>query len=431
MNQNRVLTTEYNRQYPVWSIAIAYVLILLSPFTSSLVSYAAFAICLYRIFRYDSKVFATDYALLISVDTLFRTSDGLTLMVFLYLIAALVYVIREGLQANRALVILLVLLNYLLLRMQTNINGFVLCFGQMFALYAILPRQDTDSAERALKAYCYSLLVSALYGLVLRETDQLRSVLGQESEAIWGSGIMRFQGLMLDPNYYMTTVMVGLASLAKLKESGRMKMLPFVIMGVCMVALGILTYSKTFFLAFVLFGVIYIIWQFRNKRVFVGILLVLAVVLAADVLLLSENSPFAVVIARLLNSEDLSDLTTGRTDIYMAYIKEIVKSPLSFFFGYGMSTPELEKAPHNIYLQIMYYTGIVGLVLIIAFFVSINTVLNCQTDTTNKQSVISKYVVLIMILVLYFSLHGIFRVSFYGNIFIAFLAMIIPPKQES
>lgn len=431
MDAKRILTTEYDQKYPVFSMVLAYVLILLTPFVSSLTAYAAFAICLYRIIRYDSKFFATDYALLIPINMLFRMPGGLTLTVFLCLIAAVVCVIREGLHANRALVILLILMNYLLLRMQTKINDFVLCFGQLFMLYALLPKQDAASAERTAKAYCGSLLTASLFALALRENAALREILGHESEAIWGSGILRFQGLLRDPNYYMTTVVVGLAALAKLKESGRIRLLSFILVGVAFVMFGILTYSKTFFLMFALLGVVFIIWQFWNKKFLLGTVLVIAVVLTAETLLFSENSPFAVVMSRFLSSEDISDLTTGRTDIYLDYLAAIVKDPIIFFFGYGIATPELERAPHNIYLQIAYHMGVVGLVLIVGFLVTMVKVLKDQMSETQEQSAISKYVVLLMMAVLYFSLQGIFDVDFYGNMFIAFLAMIISPKEES
>lgn len=431
MGEKRMLTTEYDQQYPVFSMVLVYVMILLTPFVSSLTSYAAFAICLYRIIRYDAKVFATDYALLIPINMLFRTPGGLTLTVFLCLIAAIVCVIREGLQANRALVILLILMNYLLLRMQTKINDFVLCFGQLFMLYALLPKQDAESAERTAKAYCGSLLTASLFALVFRENAALRGVLGYESEAIWGSGILRFQGLLRDPNYYMTTVIVGLAALAKLKECRRIRLLSFILMGVAFVMFGVLTYSKTFFLMFALLGVVFIIWQFWNKKFLLGTVLVIAVVLTAETLLFSENSPFAVVMSRFLSSEDISDLTTGRTDIYLDYLAAIVKNPIIFFFGYGIAAPELERAPHNIYLQIIYHMGVVGLALIVGFLVTMVKVLKDQMPETQEQSAISKYVVLLMMAVLYFSLQGIFDVDFYGSMFIAFLAMIIPPKEES
>ena len=126
-------------EYPVWSIAIALVLIALSLFLPVYLCYVAFVICMYRIVCYDAKVFATDYCLLIPWARLFRTAGGMTLLVWLCLIAAIWYLIRGKLRANTALVILILLLNYLLLRMNMAVNNFGLCFGQLCVLFVLLP----------------------------------------------------------------------------------------------------------------------------------------------------------------------------------------------------------------------------------------------------------------------------------------------------
>ncbi|MBE6959781.1 MAG: O-antigen ligase family protein [Ruminococcaceae bacterium] len=429
MVKNGVLTTEYREQYPVWSILVAMVLILASPFVSTMTSYAALAVCLYRVFRYDAKVFATDYALLAPLCNVFRTSAGLTLLIILCLVAAVVYLVREGLRADRSLVLILVLLNYLLLRMQTNISDFVLCFGQIFLLWVLLPKQNTQSAERTAKAFCIGLLATSLYALVLQDTWQLREVIGADTEALWGTGIMRFHGLYRDPNYYMTMLIVGLSMLIKLRENGRIKMLPFVLVVVSLVAFGVLTYSKTFFLALILLCVVYIIWQFRNKKVIWGAVLVTAIVVGAEFLLFSEDSPFAVVMSRLLGSEDLNDLTTGRSDVYLQYIEASTKSLTTVLFGYGFGAPELSNDPHNIYLEIIYRCGVVGIVLILIFLTSLASVLKLQEPMAARQGRIARYLSIGMVMVLYFTLHGIFMVEVYPNIFLAFLAILITPKQ--
>ncbi|MBO5323390.1 MAG: O-antigen ligase family protein [Oscillospiraceae bacterium] len=427
MGNNRVLTTEYQNQYPVASIVVAVVLILLAPFLSELTSYVALAICLYRVFRYDAKVFATDYAILTPLVRIFKTSAGLTLLIILCLIAALVYLVREGARGDRTLVMILALLNYLMLRMQANFSAFLLCFGQIFLLWVLLPKQDSQSAVRTAKAFCISLLATSVYAFAVRNTWQLQELIGVESEAIWSTGIMRFHGLIGDPNYYMTMLIVGLALLTKLKEAGEINRVLFIAMGVAMTALGVLTYSKTFFLTFVLFGVVYIIWQFRNKNIFLGIFLVAAVMIAAEFLLFSEDSPFAVVLSRLRGSEDFNDLTTGRAGVYVACLKAICRDPLTFFFGYGFSV--LNQDPHNIYLEITYYCGVVGFVLIVVFFASVISILRRQTQQVAEQGMIGKYVTLLMVLVLYFTLNGMFMVEVYPNFFLAFLAILIPSKQ--
>ena len=428
MDNKGVLTTEYRDQYPVWSIVLAMAFILLSPFVSPMTSYAALIVCLYRVFRYDSRVFATDYVLLAPIANVFRTSAGLTLLIVLCLAAAVVYLVRESFRADRSLVLILILLNYLLLRMQVGITDFMLCFGQIFLLWVLLPKQNTQSAVRTAKAFCVGLLITSLYALVFQETWQLRAVIGADAEAIWGTGIMRFHGLYNDPNYYMTMLIVGMALIIKLREYGRLKTLPFVLMFAGMTALGVLTYSKTFFLTFILLGVVYIIWQFRNKKVFWGTALIVAVAIGAEYFLFSENSPFAVVISRFLGSEDLSDLTTGRSDVYLQYLEAITKDPLTFLFGYGFTAPGLRNDPHNIYLEIIYRCGAVGIVLIMVFFMSLAGIVKWQEPLAAQQSMAERYFIIAMVMILYFTLNGMFMVEVYPNVFLAFLAILITPK---
>lgn len=430
MTQQRVLRIEYSQQYPWWTMVMAMALILAAPFVSVWLNYGAMALCLYRVIRYDAKVFATDYAILAPVSCVFTTSGRLSMLIILALLAALVLTIREGMKANRTFVLLLVLLNYLVMRMGGGVSKFFLCFGQIFLLWVLLPKQDAKSAEQIAMAFCISLLVTSFYALIFRGTWQLEAVTVEETEAIWGSGIMRFHGLIGDPNFYMTMLIMGLCLLIKLRETNRLKTVPFVLMAVAMTVLGVLTYSKTFFLVLILLGVTYIIWQFVRKKILWGIILVVTVVVAAEFLIFSDDSPFAVVVARLLGSEDLNDLTTGRMDVYMQYLDAITKNPLTFFFGYGFGAPDLPDDPHNIYLEIGYYCGTVGLCLIVAFFASVITGMKDQEPKVAEQSWISKYLPLTMALVLYISLNGMFMVVVYPVIFLSLLAILIPQKED-
>ena len=128
-------------EYPLLGILMVMGLILLSPFVSVYLCYAALLLCVYRVIRYDEKVFAVDYAILIPVSQHFRTADGMSLLVWLCMGASVWYLIRGKVRMNGTLICLILLLNYLLTRMQMNINDFGLCFGQMFVLYIILPKQ--------------------------------------------------------------------------------------------------------------------------------------------------------------------------------------------------------------------------------------------------------------------------------------------------
>lgn len=415
--------------YPAGSMVLALLLILLSPFVSAYLCYAAFLICIYRVVRYSAQVFLADYALLLPLTQVFCTPDGMSLLVYLSLFASAWYLIRGSLRANSTVVWFLLLLTYMLARMQLDVARYLLSFGQIFLLYVLLPRQSSASAVRAAKLFCIGLAASSLFALLLRDTWQLRSIIGEESAAIWGTNIMRFRGLVRDPNYYMTMLVVSLALLLKLWDHGQMGSLTFWILAVPTVGFGILTYSKTFFLLFILLGGFYILWQFSRRRLIWASVLTILAVAAMAVLLLSESSPFAVVLSRFSSASTLDELTTGRTAVYTDYLEIILHDPLSFLFGQGLAAEGLVKDPHNLYIELLYYVGAVGLILYFGFCAAMIHSLKKQCFPMDQGNIFGKYIVLFSIVLLFFTLHGIFQPVIGGDILLAVLSVLIPVKR--
>lgn len=423
----KVGTTEY----PALSMAIALVLIMASLFLPVYLCYVAFVICLYRVFRYDAKVFATDYCVLMPMARLFRTGGNMTLLVWLCLIAGIWYLVRGKLRINRALVILILLLNYLLLRMQMNVNDFVLCFGQIFVLFVLLPEQNAKSSERAIKAFLWSMILVSLSALPLRDTPEMINIRGAESVAIWGTNLKRFSCFEKDPNYYTTLVLAGLALLCKLKETGRMRTLLFWMQAIALTALGVLTYSKSFLLVFILLGGIYIIWQMWNKKFIKGMLLAVVATVAGLYLLFADGSPFAVIMTRLTSSNDLDDFTTGRNVLFAQYWNVISENASTLLLGKGLQADILQgKGVHNIYLEIMYYTGAIGLVLMMAFYISMIRSIEQQNPALKKQGAIAKYTVILILAVLYLALQGMFQVITYAGLFLAFVSVYLTKEEK-
>ena len=426
MNQHLSLTTEQNQplSYPVFGIAAALALIYLSPFLSYLTPYLAFLICAVRVVKYDEKVFAADYCFLAPSAALFRLASGLTFLVILGFVASIWFFVKRGLRVEPPYILLIVLLNYLIWRFQMNVSGFLLCFGHMLLLCILLPEQDGASAVRAAKAFCIGVFVSSVYALMFRNNIHLRSVLGPEVQAIWGTGIMRFQGLLSDSNYYMTMTALCAAVLVKMKKCGHLRMTPFIIIFASMILFGALSYSKSFFVVLMLFLVIYFLWQFIERKYIFAILFAVAVFLAGIVLVGIESLPFAVIVERLTMANNISDLTTGRSDIYMLYLREIFSSPQRFFFGAGLAS-DMQMGAHNIFLEILYYFGIIGLTVFAVFFGTLIKKIIYLTPGFFEQSFLSKYIVLLILFLLYFTLHGILVVITYSEVFLALLSLMI------
>ena len=81
-------------EYPLWGILAVMGLVLISPFVSPYLCYFAFVISICRMLRFDAKVFAVDYAILIPVCQFYRTTGGMSLLVWLCLVAAIWFFVR-------------------------------------------------------------------------------------------------------------------------------------------------------------------------------------------------------------------------------------------------------------------------------------------------------------------------------------------------
>jgi O-antigen ligase len=227
----------------------------------------------------------------------------------------------------------------------------------------------------------------------------------------------------------MTLLLLGLAVLCKLKETNSISGGWFWSLAVALTAFGVLTYSKTFFLVFILLGGVYIIWQFWSRKVFRGVFFSAAAVLLAAYMLLSKNSPFAIVIERLTGGDSLSDFTTGRSELFVQYWNVITQNVSSVLFGLGLDAPILGKGTHNLFLEVLYFSGVVGLLLMTALYVGLVRDIQKGNREIKGQSLIAKHAALLIMVVQYMTLQGMFQVVTYAGLFIAILSIYIHPRK--
>lgn len=202
--------------YPIQGISVILALIYLSPFVSSLLNYAAFLMCMYRLVKYDERVFSVDYCCLISVATVFALPGGFSLVVVLSLLAEFWFVVRDGAVLDSAMAVLFLLVCYLMLRIQSSVSGFVLCVSQLLIFHRMLSFADTQTILLDIGAFVLSVLTSSVYALVFRKTSAMTAIVGREVLAYYGSSLTRFQGLFRDPNYYMSLVIMAIVLLTLL-----------------------------------------------------------------------------------------------------------------------------------------------------------------------------------------------------------------------
>ncbi len=427
--KKRSLFENENYSYPVLSVCVSIALICLAPFTTKYLSLIAFAVCIYRVLRFDVITFAIDYCVTFPFVYLFKIPGGTSLHYYLCIIGVLWFFFKgRYYRFDLTFIGMFALIIYLFFRMETDISGFVICFGQILLIYVLMQKMNEKHAIAVSKAFITGVLLSSVYAFIFRNTYQILSYIRSESVAYWGSELGRFRGLFEDPNYYMTTISVALALIIKFRICGVIKSTQFMLLAVALSFFGMLSYSKTFFIVFVVLVLSFIALLFIRKKYLAGVVSIVVCAAAFVILLNIESSPLAVILYRIAQGSDLSDFTTGRSDIFIRYVKAIFESPLNCIFGGGFDNPILGKATHNLFLEIVYYTGIIGFFLYGFYFIAL--VLTASRKREQKgQGFLLKYLVLIVCCILFLSLHGMLTEIPYVFFFLAISSILITNKN--
>lgn len=421
----RLQSVQDRIHYPIPGICAILALIYLSPFVSSWLNYVAFLICVYRLVKYDERIFSVDYCCLISVATVFALPGGLSFVVVLSLIAEAWFIIRDGLVADTALVCLLLLACYIMLRMQSSLSDFVLCFSQLLIIYLLISFLDEETIVLDIELFVINVGVSSIYALLFRNSSAISRLIGTEVAAYFGSSLTRFQGLFRDPNYYMSLVIMAIVLLTLLYFKKYISKYLFLLGIGCMFLFGALTYSKTFLFLLCLYWLLCLFYLIRGKRYMLAATFTTVTVFLA---LLLSNTLFATTLYRITSASSVGELTTGRTTLLGTYWNEIMSSPGIILFGEGMSARLLEKGTHNLFLEIQYYIGLIGLILFVSYFGALVIWMRKKYTMGSAATRLFNYSSLIVFIALFCSLQGMFSISVYALLYLAVISIGIPQK---
>lgn len=423
----RLQSAQDRLHYPVPGICVILTLIYLSPIVGSWLNYAAFGLCIYRLVKNDERIFSIDYCCLISVATVFSVSGGLSFVVVLSLIAVVWFIVRDGLAVDKPLVFLLILACYLIVRMQMSLNNFVLCVSQLLVIYLMVSSLDTQTIVLDIKAFVLNMLASSVYALIFRSSPKIIGIIGNEVPAFWGSSLTRFQGLFRDPNYYMSLVIISIVLLTLLRIQKHIPKYLFMLSLGCLFVFGALTYSKTFLLLVCLYWVLFVIYLFRGKRYLSAIVFIVCTVCLAAIL---ANTLFATTLFRITSASSMNELTTDRISLVKTYSHVIISSAKNLFFGSGLSAGIIEKGTHNLFLEILYYVGLIGLVLYVFYIGALVLWVRKKFSTGKNISGLFNYSPLILFIALFCSLQGMFSISVYALLYLSIISIGIPQHNS-
>lgn len=251
--------------------------------------------------------------------------------------------------------------------------GLVLLF--LFYYY----KEDLDIKEVAL-LMLVGVLFSVFIGLFRPINERLQELIVQYT----AGGLYRFSASCENVNVFIGELVVLFSVFAFLYINKSINYL-FYLMFVFTSIMCLMSLSKsallTYFAVVVITLVVMIVLAVKKKEKKRAIIFSVLIVVSYLALFFVFHKRIDVYLSRVTGSFDakdkLSSLTTGRSEIWGQYLRAIFGSVKSILFGFGVGAENIGEynggqgfSCHNTYIQCLYYVGIVGVFLIIGFFLS-------------------------------------------------------------
>ena len=123
------------------------------------------------------------------------------------------------------------------------------------------------------------------------------------------------------------------------------------------------------------------------------------------------------MLSRIDDASDVNSLTTGRSNIWLSYCEFFLDNPFSTLFGGGFGAPLWQShGAHNTYIDLIYYLGIIGTVLLALMF---NALIKIRKGPSKFN--LLNYSVWISVATMYFFLSELFYFDWAFHILIAIL----------
>lgn len=310
------------------------------------------------------------------------------------------------------------LVAFLLVQMIISINVLrtIKFIANILFIYIAINSKAWENNRRIYLFYITGIIASSLVaitGIIPNLTDYI----GTKDLGYAYEELARFSGLYADPNYYSVNLIISLCLIVILNHKQQLRMLPSLCLATPLIVFVILTYSKSAFLGMLLPLVLLFYSKIKSRKYFIFAILTTFGIVFAFNLFAGEIEIFDTVLSRFSTDEGLSSLTTNRSDIWMEYIEFFKNATWELLFGCGFGAEVVgTHGAHNTYIDLLYYLGIVGTILLL---IGVGTITRIHTPSFRKN--ILNYSVWICIFTMYFFLSELFYFDWPFHIVIAIL----------
>ena len=405
------------KDYHFASLFVSVFLICLTPFVSPYLVFVPFIIQTIRLMSCKPEVFLVDLSCLLVFSNLFREPAGKTLYAVLIIGACAWFFVTKRFKVSTSLLFGLILFAYLITRSITNFISAVPAMSGVLIIYIVSVFVNRQNAILASKIYTVSVLFASIFGFIFKDNSALLRYTKARAAANASKDAFRFKGLFQDPNYYASCIIIAIALIIILYIIKEIDITSFIVGFVGLTAFGFLTYSKAFLIVYIVTCFFYMAISVKRKRFILLVLFILLFIILMFSFASDNIEFFAIMKERFGESDDLNGITSGRSESWENYLDYILSDVKVLMLGDTLGAPLINRlGTHNIIIELLYYTGIIGLLLYILFFWSvIHDVINNNSNIIKRSGGVMKYIIIAAFIITYMSLQAVFFSTMYAQ----------------
>ena len=323
-------------------------------------------------------------------------SGGVSFFTIAQLLCCLVYFLRNHMRVRLFQICLTAAMAVLTLAAKgmneiTPDKSYIFFLAMLFLFPCVAARicEDTGFFEITL-FFSVGIISAALFAQLFSGYPNI----SQYIDVIAYQRITRLSGFYEDPNFYSAQIVACLGGtlLLWIQERRELRRILMAVLSLVLLYCGFLSASKSFILVLamqVLFYVPFVLNRNNrgNKRIriFLGAAAALVIVISSS----AFQELFRVIDDRFAYAANLSQLTTGRTDLWKNYLRAFLRDPVLTFLGIGYSQINLNnRAGHNTLIQLIYQFGLLGTPFFLSWLIinMKNTVKNLEQSGFDRKA---------------------------------------------
>lgn len=340
----------------------------------------------------------------------------------LYFIVAISITLRLAILEPKRFRYFLILPMFLLTHMITT-SWNLLSIGMLtptILLLTLLVCSDkmmNSDSSKTFSCYLKGFFVASILGF-FKDNTRIVEILDADYISYTNLSFNRFSGLSPDCNFY---TILAITAISIYLFRGKEKSIKDIIGLLISIVLGLLTLSKSFVLCVIVELMIYFLISDLKSKKYIVTLFVVAII--AFIIFNNQISLYLnAIIFRFEGARgDFSNFTSGRSNLWDVYWKEIISSGQNLLFGTGFTHIVGKNYAHNTFLNIIYQFGFVGFLTD-----SIFVLWASRTCIGTPKPKLFGYIPLLAILMLLFNLSAY---SFY-SLWVCFLLSFLLAKDS-